>query len=92
MTEGQEKLQQLARKKYQAYRAFFTSDEGEEILTDLMKAANFQNITVGKDPYETYYNEGRRSLLLQIIQTARLTPKEINRLTNKMAQEQQEYI
>lgn len=89
--EEQSKRQDLAKKKYQAYKEFFTSDVGEEILTDLMKAAGFRNTSVGKDPYETYFNEGRRSIVLDIIATAKLTPKQINKLTKKM-HEQDEYL
>jgi len=91
MTE-EHKPQDLAKKKYLAYREFFTSDYGEEILTDLMRAAHFQHSTVGSTPYETYYNEGRRSLLLQIIQTAQLDNKQINRLTKRIKEEDQQYF
>jgi hypothetical protein len=82
----------LAKKKYLAYREFFTSEQGEEILTDLMRAAHFHTITIGKDPYETYFNEGRRSLLLQIFQTAKLDNKQIDNLTKKIQEEDQYFL
>lgn len=81
------KRKQLAEKKYLAYREFFTSELGEEILSDLMRAAHYNTTVIGRDPYETYYNEGQRGLLLQIIRTAKLTPKEINRITKKLDEE-----
>lgn len=81
------KRKELAEKKYLAYREFFTSELGEEILTDLMRAAHYNTSVIGRDPYETYYNEGQRGLLLQIMQTAKLTPKQINRLTRKLDEE-----
>lgn len=87
MSEEQKKRGDLAKKKYLAYREFFLSEHGEEILTDLMRATGFTTTVVGKDPYETYYNEGRRSVLLQIIQTAKLKPKEIDKLTKKLDEE-----
>lgn len=88
----EQKTQTLAKKKYIAYREFFTSESGEEILSDLMRATNFLTTTMGTTPYETYFNEGRRSLLLQIIQTAKLDNKQINRLMDKIHKEDQSYF
>jgi len=82
-----EKRQEIAAKKYTAYREFFTSEKGEEILSDLMRAGCFTSSTIGSTPYETYYNEGRRSLILQIIETAKLTPTQIKKMTTKIDEE-----
>lgn len=87
MKEEQTKRQRLAAKKYQAYRELFTSEQGQEVLTDLMRAAHFLNTTVGSTPYETYFNEGRRSLLLQIVETAKLDTEQMQKLTQKLEDE-----
>lgn len=88
----QTKLQRLAEKKYQSYRAFFTTEQGEDILTDLMKACHYGSTVVGRDVYETYLNEGKRQVLLQILETAKMTNKDIKRLTDKMKKEQDDYF
>jgi F0F1-type ATP synthase delta subunit len=87
--EQKQKRSKLAKTKYQSYKKFFTDPDGEEVLSDLMRAANFNNISIGRDPYETYFNEGRRSIVLDIIQTAKLSPTQINRLTKKIEEEDQ---
>lgn len=92
MAGEQTKLQELAEKKYRSYREFFTSEQGEDILTDLMKACHYHTPVIGQDPYETYYNEGKRSVLLQILQTAKMTNKDIKRLTDKMKKEDDVYF
>ena len=89
---GEQKKQDLAKKKYRAYREFFTSEQGEEILSDLMRSAHYLDTTIGGTPYETYFNEGRRSILLQIIQTAKLDNKQIERITEKIKEEDQYYL
>ena len=92
MAEEQTKLQKLAEQKYRAYREFFTSEQGEDILTDLMKACHYGTTVIGQDPYQTYYNEGRRSVLLQILETAKMTNKDIRRLQDKMKKEDDAYF
>lgn len=48
------------------YRITFDSVEGKEVLADL-KSAYYHRTSFGKDPYETAYKEGQRSVLIRII-------------------------
>ncbi len=47
------------------YKQCFTSPAGEEVLKDL-EAAYGNKISFSKDPYETAFKEGQRSLFLRI--------------------------
>jgi hypothetical protein len=89
--EKQEKLQQIAVKKYEAYKEFFRSENGEQILMDLMKACHFTDSVIGQTPEQTYFNEGQRCVVLQIIRTAQLTPNDISRLTTKIKEEDEQF-
>jgi hypothetical protein len=53
----------------QAYKSVFKSEDGQKVLWDLMKLNSFmQDSYVQGDPYSTAYNEGRRSVVLYILQ------------------------
>ena len=47
------------------YRITFATNEGQEVLADL-ESAYYHRISYGKDPYETAYKEGQRSVILRI--------------------------
>lgn len=82
------KARQMASLKYHAYRTFFNSDEGKLILTDLMKACHFTDTTIADKPEVTYFNEGKRAVVLQMMRTAKLTQKDISNLINRMFSEE----
>lgn len=59
--------------RYQRWRAVFETQQGKSVLTDLRKMAGQDkhsltlSVTDGKvDPYFTIFNEGRRSMWLDI--------------------------
>lgn len=55
------------------YKKTFSTDEGQEVLDDLMKSLFALSSTF--DPtstHQTTYNEGRRSVLLSILNTMEL--------------------
>jgi hypothetical protein len=88
MTEEQK--QQIMADRLSAYRNFLTSDEGSQILCDLMESCFFTTSTIGQTPEITYYNEGQRSVVLRIIDTAKLTPDEIDRFVGRAKKRQEE--
>jgi hypothetical protein len=90
MKRDMTRSRQLASMKYSAYRTFFETEEGQLILTDLMKACCFLDTTVAESAELTYFNEGKRAVLLQIFRTSKLTQKEVSELVNRMFLEQNE--
>jgi hypothetical protein len=55
-----------------AYRSIFDLPAGVIVLHDLMKVGNVLNTSFTKDPYETAFNEGARSVVLRIMETISL--------------------
>ncbi len=85
MTE--EQRQDKAAARLASYRTFVASEEGQMVMLDLMQACSFTTSTMADTPELTAFNEGRRSVLLQIMETASLTPAEIHRMVGKVKQE-----
>lgn len=79
---------QIASVTYHAYRTFFSTEEGEAVLKDLMKSCFFFQTTVAPTPEVTYFNEGKRNVVMQIIETAKLSPEKINKLVGQVQQEE----
>ena len=48
------------------YLSTFTSTEGETVLADL-QSAYYRRSSFSKDPYETAYREGQRSVIIRIL-------------------------
>ncbi len=48
------------------YSFTFTSSTGEEVLKDLV-SAYYHRGSFSKDPYETAYKEGQRSVIIRIL-------------------------
>lgn len=79
-----------ATKRLQAYRRLFSTDDGKLVLEDLMKSCYVKGSVVGKDPYETYYNEGARSVVLRIMQTVGITEAQIKQIAEEMDRREEE--
>jgi hypothetical protein len=62
-----------------AYKRVFESSDGKIVLKDLMKCCNFTQSVIGRDPHETYFNEGSRAILLRILKTLALSEDDINK-------------
>lgn len=60
-----------------AYKRVFESEDGKKVLKDLMKCSSFNRSSVGEDPYETYFNEGARSIILRILKTTSMSMDQI---------------
>lgn len=50
-----------------AYQAFFSSQDGEKVLFDLMKNHHMMGSTFCKDPYDSAFKEGERAVVLRIL-------------------------
>ena len=73
-----------------AYKRFFDTRDGKLILNDLMKACHMTSSTMDKDPYETAFNEGARSVVLRILKTTNTNMEQLNELIKRLEEEQDE--
>lgn len=73
-----------------AYKRFFDTQDGKLILKDLMKSCHMLTSTMDKDPYETAFNEGARSVVLRILKTNNTSMEEINKLIKSLEEEHDE--
>ena len=67
-----------------AYRRLFSTEDGQIVLKDLMNSCFFNRSTIGGDPHETYYNEGVRSVVLRIFETANISSERIEQMRKHM--------
>lgn len=73
----------------QAYKRVFDSEDGKIILADLMKSCHYLNSTFDKDPYETHFNEGARSVVVRILKTTNTSMDKLNEMLRKLEMEGQ---
>lgn len=71
------KFRKKALNKILAYKRHFKLEDGELILNDLLSRFHFKTSTMCKDPYDTAYNEGQRSVVLYILSQLEKSEKEI---------------
>jgi hypothetical protein len=81
-----------AAKTYNAYRRLFSTEDGKIVLQDLMNACNFLKPSIGETPDDTYFNEGKRSVVLSIMQTSSMTTEEINKLIENVEKQNKELM
>ena len=60
-------LNNKEKRRRATYKEVFATEAGQEVLEDLLKSNYFFNSTVGETPYETAFNEGRRSVVCAIL-------------------------
>ena len=72
------------------YRIVFTGEHGERVLRHLMACCCMWESTINPDPHATAYNEGRRTVVLGIIDRVRVkwSPQE---LAHEITQSQVDY-
>lgn len=73
-----------------AYKRFFDTQDGKLILKDLMKSCHVITSVMDKDPYETAFNEGARSVVLRILKTTNTSIEQLNKLIERLEEEQDE--
>lgn len=59
------------------YKQIFLSPEGKEVLKDLAMHCNYDNTSFNKDPYRMAFEEGRRSVVLDILNRLAYTLEDI---------------
>jgi len=71
-----------------AYRAVFTSPDGEKVLRDLMKRGGLlETSMVEGDPHLTAFKEGKRAVILDVLAELRWSEKEIAGLARERQEE-----
>lgn len=73
-----------------SYRRLFSTEDGQTVLKDLMRSCHYHSSTIGKDPQETAYNEGMRSVVMRIFQTMNLTTDEVLQISKQMNAEEKD--
>jgi len=71
-----------------AYKRVFDSKDGKKVLVDLMKSCHMMDTTFDKDPYETHFNEGARSVLIRILKTTKTNMEQLDKFIENMEQEE----
>ena len=63
------------------YRNVFGSQQGERVLLNMMDRHYVRGPTVNKNynPHETFYKEGQRNVVLEILAKLKLDPEEFRR-------------
>lgn len=62
---------------HRAYRDVLTSEAGQIVLADLIRHFGYTTrSTVGSTPEATYFNEGRRSVLIYVDRVANTDPRD----------------
>lgn len=59
------------------YQEIFSSENGEQVLFDLMKSTLFFQTTFDPNPTTAAFNEGRRSVVSDILAQMQKNPEEI---------------
>lgn len=70
-----------------AYKAVFDSPDGVRVMRDLMiRGGLLETSAVEGDPHMTHFNEGRRSLVLDILKELRWSETDIAELARERDQ------
>lgn len=59
------------------YKRTFQSEHGERVLRHLMKRFGILNSTMTDNPYLTAFNEGQRSVVIEIIRKLKIDVKRL---------------
>jgi hypothetical protein len=89
MTEKKEKKQV---KLIRIYQRIFNSDEGKQVLYDLMRRSNTLSSSFnGMDYLTMAYNEGRRSIILYILSMIDSDPEALKQLMEKSIEDDNDF-
>ena len=73
-----------AKRRKVQYKEFFSTDDGKEILADLARRHLVHTSTfVPHDTHHSAFNEGRRSVILDIISLVNIPMEELDKLNRK---------
>lgn len=67
-----------------AYKRVFESEDGKQVLSDLMKNAHIFRSTMDPNPQELAFREGERAMVLKILRTIKADPSELEKYLNEI--------
>lgn len=75
--EAQKKMARKSAQRIQDYQRAFTSEPGKKVLQDLFVRYGMLETQAQDNPYQTYFHEGQRSVVLWICKVLKMKPNEI---------------
>ena len=75
MTKRKEKAKNII-----AYQKLFATEDGKRVLADLLRECGFMSVGLGEDAQETAYNQGKREVVLRIVNLINIDPETILKL------------
>ena len=72
------------------YKNIFTSEEGQRVLSDMMKVCGMQQSSFDTDPLKMAYHEGQRAVVLRILKTINVTEAQLKVWFEKIEKQQSE--
>ena len=82
MSKGKTRDQELE-SLVMAYIRLFETPNGVDVLADLKERCMAERRTFDSDPYKTAFNEGRRSIWLEILQMRDVRKLDLQKTANK---------
>ncbi len=70
-----------------AYKSFFETVDGKDVLEDLMKSVNFMHDGFDENPYVMARNEGQRSVVSRILTILKQDPKKLREFMKEREEE-----
>lgn len=75
--DDQNKVARARAKRIADYQRAFTSEAGKEVLKDLFTRYGMLETQAQDNPYQTYFHEGQRSVVLFICKILKMNPNAI---------------
>lgn len=74
-------------RKQQRFKETFSTNAGQATLASLLDFTGFYKQSFSTDPYQTAFNEGRRSVALEIIRHLDLREEDLRQLVRSYREE-----
>jgi len=72
-------------KWHQDYQTVFSTPQGRRVLSDLVRTANVDRSTyVTGDSHQTAFNEGKRAIVMRILNRLHVSPEEVIRISKEI--------
>lgn len=89
-TEDKAKYVEQALSTKALFNQVFSTPEGEKVLLELIRSNNVMDPSIGVDPYETYFNEGKKAVIYDIIAMVEYDPMKYKKLIEQKVQKEEE--
>lgn len=72
------------------YNKVFSSEDGEKVLLDMIRSTGVMDPSIGLDPYQTYFNEGKKAIIYDIVRMVEFDPMKYKKLIEQKVQKEEE--